>query len=143
MTITVEEIGRRALIRQVRERLDLLDEMRDAARLSMAGKSQREIAEILRTTQPRVGRILRGARVLGEADTPEEMILRATVNATPRDVLIKELSAYRYTFTEFAPTPHEGSVPGSWTQVGAAHLLGLLSDDEYESVCAAVQPPTP
>jgi len=143
MTITVEEIGRKALIRQVRERLDLLDEMRDATRLSTAGKSQREIAEILHTTQPRVGRILRGARVLGEADTPEEMILRATVNATPRDVLIKELSAYRYTFTEFAPAPHEGSVPGSWIQVGAAHLLGLLSDEEYESVCAAVKPPTP
>lgn len=143
MTITVEEIGRKALIRQARERLDLLDEMRDANRLSMAGRSQREIAEILHTTQPRVGRILRGARVLGEAETPEEVILRATVNATPRDVLIKELSAYRYTFTEFAPAPHEGSVPGSWTQVGAAHLLGLLSDEEYDSVCAAVQPPTP
>jgi hypothetical protein len=143
MTITVEEIGRRALIRRVRERLDLLEEMRDANRLSMAGKSQREIAEILHTTQPRVGRVLRGARVLGEADTPEEMILRATVNASPRDVLIKQLSAYRYTFTEFAPAPHEGSVPGSWAQVGTAHLLGLLSDEECESVCAAVKPPTP
>lgn len=143
MTITVEEIGRKALIRQVRERLDLIDEMRDANRLRLAGKSQREIAEILHTTQPRVGRILRGARVLGEAETPEEIILRATVDATPRDVLVKQLSTYRYTFTEFAPAPHEGSVPGTWTQVGAAHLLGLLSDKEYESVCAAVKPPTP
>jgi hypothetical protein len=143
MTTTVEEIAHKAQIRQVRERLDLLDEMRDANRLKLAGKSQREIADILNTTQPRVGRILRGACALGEAETPEEIVLRATVEATPRDVLVKQLSTFHYTFTEFAPAPHEGSVPGTWTQVSAAHLLGLLSDEEYESVCAAVKPPTP
>lgn len=143
MTTTVEEIAHKAQIRRVRERLDLLDEMRDANRLKLEGKSQREIAEILNTTQPRVGRILRGAGALGKGDTPEEIILRATVEATPRDVLVKQLSTFQYTFTEFAPAPHEGSVPGTWTQVSAAHLLGLLSDEEYESVCAAVKPPTP
>ena len=143
MTTTVEEIAHKARLRQVRERLDLLDEMRDAQRLALAGKSQREIADILNTTQPRVGRILRGARALPEAETPEEIILRATVDDTPRDVLVTQLSSYPYTFTEFAPFPHDGSVPGTWTQVSAAHLLELLSDEEYESVCAAVQPPTP
>lgn len=143
MTTAVEGIAHRAQIRQARERLDLIEEMRDANRLKLAGKSQREIADILNTTQPRVGRVLRGARVLGEAETPEEIILRATVEATPRDALVKQLSRLHYTFTEFAPAPHEGSVPGTWTQVSAAHLLGLLSDEEYESVCAAVKPPTP
>lgn len=143
MTTTVEGIAHRAQIRQARERLDLIEEMRDANRLKLAGKSQREIADILNTTQPRVGRVLRGARALGEAETPEEIILRATVEATPRDVLVKQLSTLHYTFTEFAPAPHEGSVPGTWTQVSAAHLLGLLSDEEYESVCAVVKPPTP
>lgn len=141
MTTAVHEIAHKAQIRQVRERLDAIEEMRDACRLQQAGKSQREIAEILRTTQPRAGRLLRGARALGEAETPEEVILRATLDGTPRDVLVKQLSAMRYTFTEFAPAPHEGSVPGAWAQVGAAHLLGLLSDEEYESVRAAVKPP--
>jgi transcriptional regulator with XRE-family HTH domain len=111
--------------------------MRDAQRLALAGKSQREIADILNTTQPRVGRILRGARALREAETPEEIILRAAVDDTPRDVLVTQLSSYPYTFTEFAPFPHDGSVPGTWTQVSAAHLLELLSDEEYESVCEA------
>lgn len=143
MTTVLERIAHKAQIRQAQERLNLLEEMRDADRLQLAGKSQREIAEILNTTQPRVGRILRGARALGQAETPEEIILRATVAASPRAELIDRLSGLHYTYTEFAPAPHEGSVPGTWTQVGAAHLLGLLNDEEYESVCAAVQPPTP
>jgi predicted XRE-type DNA-binding protein len=140
---TVEDIARKAHVRQAQERLLLIDEMRDANRLKQAGKSQREIAGILRTTQPRVHRMLRGARALGDADTPEEIILRATVDDTPRDVLVKQLSTFDYSFTEFAPYPHEGSMPGTWTQVGAAHLLGLLSDEEYENVRSAVKPPAP
>ncbi|MDZ7883688.1 MAG: hypothetical protein U5N53_12560 [Mycobacterium sp.] len=143
MSTLVQEITHKAELRQVQERLNLLDEMRDAYRLQQAGKSQREIASVLNTTQPRVGRLLRGARAMGEGDTPEEIILRAAIDDTPRDVLVEQLSTFQYTFTEFAPAPHEGSVPGTWTQVSAAHLLGLLSDEEYESVCAAVKPPTP
>jgi hypothetical protein len=143
MVTTIERIAHRARIRQAQERLRLIDEMRDANRLRQARKTQREIADILLTTQPRVHRMLRGARALGDADTPEEVILRATVDDIPRDVLVKQLSTFEYTFTKFAPYPHEGSVPGTWTQVGAAHLLGLLSDEEYESVSAAVKPPAP
>lgn len=141
MSVAIEEIAHKAQVRQARERLNAIEEMRDARRLRLAGKSQREIAEVLNTTQPRVHRILRGAAVLGDAETPEEIILRATLNGTPRDVLVKELSALRYTFTKYAPPRHEGSVPGTWTQVGAAHVLGWLSDEEYEDVCAAVGPP--
>jgi predicted XRE-type DNA-binding protein len=140
MATAVEDIARKAYVRQAQERLLLIDEMRDANRLKQAGKSQREIAAILHTTQPRVHRMLRGARALGDTDTPEEIILRATVHNTPRDVLVQQLSTFDYTFTEFAPYPHEGSIPGTWTQVGAAHLLGLLSDEEYENVSSAVKP---
>lgn len=140
---TVEKIAHNAQVRQARERLNGIEEMRDANRLKLAGKSQREIAAILNTTQPRVGRMLRGARALGDAETPQEIILRATIDGASRDVLINQLSAFHYTFTEFAPPPHEGAIPGTWTQVGAAHLLGLLNDEEYESVCAAVKPPAP
>jgi len=143
MTLVVEEIAHKAQLRQVRERLDAIEEMRDAQRLSLAGKSQREIAEILNTTQPRVHRILRGARVFDKGVTPEEVILRATLEATPREELVKTLSTMHYTFTGYAPSPHEGSIPGTWAQVGAAHVLGLLNDEEYEEICAFVRPPSP
>lgn len=143
MTTTVERIAHRAQVRRAHERLNQIDEMREANELNKLGKSQREIAELLLTTQPRVGRLLRGARVLGDAPTPEELILRATVEETPRDVLIEQLSAYEYTFTEYAPYPHEGAVPGTWAQVSVAHQLRLLSDEEYENVRSAVRPPTP
>lgn len=137
-----QAITHRAQIRRARERLDQIEEMRAAAELNKLGKSQREIADLLITTAPRVGRLLRGAQTLGDAPTPEELILRATVEGAPRDLLVGGLRAYDYTFTEYAPAPHEGSVPGTWSQVSAAHQLGLLSDVEYENVLSAVRPPT-
>lgn len=140
---TVEDIAHQAQIRRAHERLHRFEEMRDADQLKRSGKTQREIAEILGTTQPRVGRLLRGARALGAATTPEELILRATIKQISREELVEQLSALDYTFTKFAPYPHEGSVPGTWTQVSTAHLLGLLNDEEYESVSSAVKPPTP
>lgn len=142
MAATVERIAHLALIRRARGRLDLIEEMRAADELNNLGKSHREIADLLITTQPRVGRLLRGAQTLGDAPTPEELILRATVEGAPRDLLVGELRAYDYTFAEYAAYPHEGSVPGTWSQVGMARQLGLLGDEEYENVCAAVRPPT-
>lgn len=143
MTTTIERISHHAHIRRARERLDQIEEMRAADELNKLGKSQREIADVLLTTQPRVGRLLRGAQALGEGPTPEELILRATIEDTPRDLLIRQLLTHDYTFTEYAPYPHEGSVAGTWSQVTTAHQLKLLSDEEYENVRAAVQPPTP
>lgn len=138
---TVDRITQRVQIRRAHERLNRIDEMRDADQLTKLGKSQREIADLLLTTQQRVRRLLRGATALGDAPTPEELILRATVDGTPRDVLIKQLCAYEYTFTEFATYPHEGSVCGTWTQISNAHQLRLLSDKEYDHVRCAVRPP--
>lgn len=143
MTLVVEEIAHKARIRQARERLDAIEEMRDAVQLARAGKSQREIAEILNTTQPRVHRMLRGSRALSEEQTPEEVILQATLHGAPREKLVKYLSTMHYTFAKYAPPPHEGSLPGTWTQVGAAHALGLLTDREYEEISDIVGPPSP
>jgi len=143
MTLVVEDIAYKALIRQSRARLHAIEEMRDAKQLSLAGKSQREIAEVLNTTQSRVHRILRGAKALGKSATPEELILRAIVDGTARELLVKDLSTMHYTFATYAPYPHHGSIPGTWNQVGAAHVLGFLSDEEYEEICAAVRPPVP
>lgn len=142
MTHSGEGIAYKAQIRRLRERLDAIKEMRDAKRLSLAGKSRREIAEILNTTQPRVRRMLRGSKALDEGQTPEEVILQATLNGTPREKLVKYLSAMDYTFATYAPYPHEGSIPGTWTQVGAAHVRGLLTDEEYEEICGFVRPPS-
>lgn len=139
MATAIEQIAHRAHIRRARERLDQIEEMRAADELNKLGKSQREIADALLTSQPRVGRLLRGARTLGNMPTPEEMILRARVEDSPRDDLIRQLCAYRYTFTQYAPYPHEGSIPGTWDQVSTAHMLKLLSDEEYENVRSAVE----
>ena len=143
MSTPIDRIAHKAKIRQARGRLNAIEEMRDARQLKLAGKSQREIADTLRTTQPRVHRMLRGAQALGDEQTPEELILRAILNKTARDVLVKKLSGLHYTFTTYPTSPHEGSVPGTWTQGAAAHLLGLITDEEYDTVCAAVQPQTP
>ena len=130
MSRTIDDIAHEAVVRRAQERLLLLGEMRDADRLRRSGRSQREIALILRTTQPRVGRLLRGARALGNAPTPEEVILRATVDKTARGALVKRLCALSYTAAEM------------WKQVEEAHSDGLLRDEEYEKVRALVQPLT-
>ncbi len=142
MSRTIEDIAHEAVVRRAQERLLLIGEMRDAYRLNQSGKSQREIAVILRTTQPRVGRLLRGARLLGETTTPEEVILRATVEGTSRRTLVKRLCALSYTFKDSRPLSRKDTVPDTWSQVREAHLLGLLDDEEYESVRAAVSPPS-
>jgi hypothetical protein len=138
----VEAIAHEAQVRRAHERLLRIEDMRAASQLKQSGMNQREIANVLSTTQPRVGRLLRGASALGDAPSPEEIILRATVDGTARAKLLKQLRGLDYTFTRFAPYPHEGSVPGTWTQVSAAHQLGLLSDEEYENVRSAARPPT-
>lgn len=136
MTSTIERIAHQAVLRRAHERLLLIGEMRDAHRLKQSGKSQREIAVILQTTQPRVGRLLRGAQTLGENPTPEELILRATVDGTSRWRLVRKLCAFEYTYSR-----RNGAGPGTWDQVNEAHRLGLLDDDEYETVRSAVLPP--
>jgi hypothetical protein len=138
---TIEDIAHEAVVRRAHERLLLLGEMRDADRLNRSGKSQREIASILRTSQPRVGRLLRGAQHLGGDPTAEEIILLATVDGTPRSRLVKRLCSLRYTFHEAPFGPHASSASGNWGQVTAAHLCGLLDDEEYEQIRSVVAPP--
>jgi hypothetical protein len=137
----IEQIAVQAVVRRAQERLLLIGEMRDAYRLRQSGKSQREIAVILRTTQPRVGRLLRGACLLGETTTPEEIILRATVDRTSRSTLVRRLCALSYSFNDPGPVARKNPVPDTWNQVREAHLLGLLDDEEYEIVRSAVNPP--
>lgn len=141
--VEVEDISKRALQRHARERLDRINEIRDAARLSKSGLGQRDIAEVLRTTQPRVHRMLKAAQSLPlEEETPEELILRAAIEPTDRARLVKRLSSMTYTFKRYAPTPFDGAVSGTWDQVKAAVVAGLLTPSEYEEVRGAVRPPS-
>lgn len=134
-------IMRDALVRRATVRLARIDDIRAAVRLSSAGKSQREIAELLHVTQPVVHRLLRDAELLGTEETPEELILRTWVEGASRDALVARLSRWDYTFTVYAPYPSEGSTPGTWDQVVFAYQNGLLSGDEYAQVKSAVNAP--
>lgn len=136
----VAAVERQALVRRAQERLRKFDDVDAAVALQAEGRSHREIAETLHTTQPRVQRLLK-AHAAGETRTvtPEEIILRATVNGTSRTDLVEALSRYPYTFTEYAPEPFEGSKPGTWLQVSTAVASGFLSEREFEQIVAAVR----
>jgi predicted XRE-type DNA-binding protein len=140
--VDVTAIEKAATLRRARERLDRIEEMRDAQKLAQAGRPQRDIADLLHTTQPRVHRMLRAMEGrVSDAATPEEIILRATVDGADRDALVKRLTECTYTFRRHAPAPIEGAVSGSWDDVKHAFVTGLLSQGEYERVRDAVKPP--
>ena len=83
MLTTIERIAHKAQVRDAQKRLARIEEMRDALSLEQEGMSQRDIAQALGTTQPRVRRLLQGARSFETTSiTPEEVILRATVEET-------------------------------------------------------------
>ena len=133
----------RALIRNARMRLNRIEEMRDVVILLRRGRSQRQIAELLGSTQPRIGRIEKAIAARGGTVevTPEEIILRATVEQADRHELVNRLSAIEYSFGETAPFPMEGATSGSWDDIEDAYFEGLLSEEEYEQVRPAVNPP--
>lgn len=140
----IEVVRREALVRRAQERLARIDDAKAARRLANAGRSQREVAEILHTTQPRVHRLLRAAQARGadpDEPTPEELILRATVEGWERPTLVAALSALTYAPRGRAPEPFEGATPSGWDQVRDALNDGLLSPGEYGQVLAAVRPP--
>jgi hypothetical protein len=140
MDANLQAIHHEALQRQARQRLDLLDEMRAAAQAQARGLSQRDIAEVLVTSQPKVHRLLKAIeRRKGNLEQdPEEIILRAFVYATPREELVDSLKRFPFTFGEDAPYPHEGRIPGTWDQVVAAALQELLSESEFAEIRSAI-----
>lgn len=88
--------------------------------------------------------MLVAAEQIGDSVTPEEVILRANMDGTDRDELVKMLAEMTYSFTEYAPgVLNDGSNPGTWNQVLGATLDGTLSDEEFARVSQAVRPPNP
>lgn len=140
MDSSLEALHHQALQRQARQRVDLLDELRAVQNAANRNYSQREIADILATSQAKVHRMLKAIeRRKGDlALDPEEVILRAFAYDTPRKKLVADLKAFSYTFGEEAPYPHEGRLSGTWDQVVAAVAQGLLSEAEFNEVRAAI-----
>lgn len=138
-----DQVAKRdAIERQARTRLNRIEEIWDAYELHLAGYSQREIAQTLITTQPRVHRMLKAAQIRdGEFWTPEYVILLKFVGEIDSEEMVTELMDREYTFTEFAPYPLEGSRRGTWDQVTEAHMSEFISDDEFERVRSAINPP--
>ncbi|MCF3138209.1 MULTISPECIES: hypothetical protein [Micrococcaceae] len=129
-----------ALQRQARQRVDLLDELRAVRNVANRNFNQRDIAEILVTSQAKVHRLLKAIERRGGdlSPDPEEVILRAFAYDTSRDKLVADLKAFAYSFGEDAPYPNEGRVPGTWDQVVVAVAQGLLSETEFQEVRAAI-----
>jgi hypothetical protein len=141
--VDVSAIEKRAAMRRVKDRLARIEEMREAQQLADAGKTQRDIADILQTTQPRVHRMLKAMEDRdAEAESPEEIILLAAANGTPRPELVRRLTQFHYTFRQRAPQPFEGAVTGSWDEVRHAFVTGLLTEREFERVRDVVKPPS-
>lgn len=141
--VDVSAIQKRAETRRMKDRLARIEEMREAWQLADAGKTQREVADILQTTQPRVHRMLKAMEGRDpETPSPEEIILRAAVEGTPRADLVRRLAQFHYTFRQHAPEPFEGAVSGTWDEVRHAFVTGLLSEREFERVRDRVRPPT-
>ncbi|GAA2033716.1 hypothetical protein GCM10009720_12790 [Yaniella flava] len=136
----MQELRYEALRRQARQRLDVFEDVRAAARAKARGLTQREIADLLVTSQASVHRLLKTAERRGDVRVrmPEESILDAFVNQAPRASLIDELKRFPYTFGEDAPSPHEGRLPGSWDQVVSAFMQDFLSEEEFTEVRAAI-----
>ena len=132
---------REALLRSARRYLCVVEERRHVARLHAQGMSQRQIAAKLKTTQPRVHRILGDIGEIEEQGVleprPEEMIKRAFVEGTDREELVAALIAYPHTDSREIPNTFDGVVPGTWNEVAGAHAAGLLTDEEFARICAA------
>lgn len=85
-----ERIGQDA-VRQAQERLRRIDTRRRAYRLRQDGVTETEIAAILDRPVPEVHRMIRSVEEMGDHVTAEEVILRAAVDGSDRNALVKTL----------------------------------------------------
>lgn len=126
-------------LRQVRARTELcgLAEVRAVRQATKAGLSQRAIAKLLGTSQTNVHRLLRQSRAVDDRRGPREVILCYVAGEISRGALIGSLS-------DLARGSHpedggDGYLPGTWDEVRAAFLDGLLAETDYEELRAALR----
>lgn len=140
MDPNLQALHHQALQRQARKLVDDFDELKAAQNAARRGLSQRDIADLLETSQAKVHRLLKAVERRGgnlEAG-PEEIALRAFAYDTSRSDLVQTLKKFPYTDAQDAPYPHEGRIPGTWDQVVTAWAKGLLSDEEFEEIKGAI-----
>jgi hypothetical protein len=128
-----------ALQRAARRRIDVVDDMRAAKQAEERGLNQREIADILVTSQARVSRLLKSVAdrpQLSDQD-PEELILRAFAYDQDRRTLLEKLKKYSYSDGRVGPN-QDGYIRGSWDQVVLGFAKDLLSQEEFEEIRTAV-----
>lgn len=132
----VQAERQQALKRTAQRAVSALDERRAAKRLLDLGYSQREIAEVLMTSQAKVHRMLKFIELKGGAlpVEPEEIILRANAGEISRREIMEWLRAFEYSPGTDAPYPHEGHVDGTWDQVTGAYARGLITKEEFTEV---------
>lgn len=140
MDASLAAMHREAQQRRARRLVDDIDDLRSVQNATKRNLTQREIAELLETSQPKVHRLLKAIERKGGdlKKGPEEIALRAFAYDTDRSILVKELSELQYTFGEAAPYPHEGRTSGSWDQLLNALAKDLITKDEFEQIRAFV-----
>ena len=84
-----------------------------------------------------------GERMGRDMNTPHYRILRAYVDGSPREELVDYLITYPHTWGRGQAYPGDGYIGGTWDTVTGDMLVGWISEDEYHTVRAAVNPQPP
>ena len=139
-TIDLHAETRRARTLRQKLELDQMDYRREIARLSALG-TQRELAQLLRISQPSLSGALKKAETVPPARpgfsgaTPYEVCQRYAVGEISREQLVDELTRWKYVippkveydyFDDLREEP-----PGSFNDVLLARNAGLIDDDIY------------
>lgn len=113
---------------------------RKVARMLEDGVSMEDISEQLSLTGRETTRLVRRVSFLSEGGvipvSPTEIIYEAVVGDRSRDSMMDVLLNYEYTFGYNAEpdNPLSVRVPGSWDSILAQYSLGMLSDEEFETL---------
>jgi len=139
-TIDLHVETRRARTLRQKLELDQMDYRREIARLSALG-TQRELAQMLRISQPSLSVALKKAETVAPARpgfsgaSPYEVCQRYAVGEISREQLLDELTRWEYVippqveydyFDDLREEP-----PGSFNDVLLARNAGLIDDDIY------------
>lgn len=133
----------RAVVRaRQNKELAELDYRRELIQLASSGISQTQISQWLGIAQPSVSSALRTAENVKmplegfSGATPYEICQRYAAGYLEREQLIDEL--VRFPYAETGTTDGYDSLivdpPGTWSEVSAAILAGLITEDVYEEV---------
>lgn len=124
-----------------KENLVEIERIRAVAAASQSGMSQREIADLLDTSQPDIHRVLR--RVNSGSGIPEvspnEVVMRATVGEISRKAMLDALRNMDYSIGQSDPTGGDGYLAGTWDQVKRLVGKHFVTESEYERLRLALR----